>query len=49
VNVEVTWKDVAAVYPEQVQLYVQKYGPLPDGPITEEDYIEFKRKLESNE
>lgn len=28
-----TWKDVAARYPEFVQWVVAKYGPLPDGVV----------------
>ena len=36
-----TWKDVAANYPEFVQWVVARFGPLPDGPIQQEDYERF--------
>ena len=39
--IQFTWHDAAARYPEFVQWIVATYGPLPDGPITEEDYARF--------
>lgn len=38
-----TWHYAAARYPEFVQWIVATYGPLPDGPIREEDYERFYR------
>jgi hypothetical protein len=36
-----TWHDIAEVYPVFVQWIVAKYGPLPDGEVSEEDYERF--------
>jgi hypothetical protein len=36
-----TWKELAVRYPEFVQWCVQKYGPLPEGPIDHRDYAMF--------
>jgi hypothetical protein len=36
-----TWKDIAVRYPEFVQWVIQKFGPLPDGPVKQEDYERF--------
>lgn len=33
-----TWNDVATNLPEFVQWAVQKYGGLPEGEVTEDDY-----------
>lgn len=41
-----TWKDIALFYPHFVQWIVQKYGSVPDGPATEEDYDRFKVEYE---
>lgn len=41
-----TWRDLALVYPGFVQWLVQKHGPLPDGPVLEEDYNRFKAEYE---
>ena len=41
-----TWKDLAEKFPEFVQWIVQKFGPLPDGPIEENDYNRFKEAYE---
>ena len=41
-HVEVTWGEIAAAYPTAVQEYVQKFGPLPDGPITPEAWDRFR-------
>jgi len=38
---EVTWRDVAVRYPIEIQSYIQKEGPLPDGPVTPEDWLSF--------
>jgi hypothetical protein len=32
-EIPVTWAQIARVQPEFVQWIVQKYGPLPDGPV----------------
>ena len=39
---EPTWHDIAALYPSVVQEYVQRFGPLPDGPITPEAWDQFR-------
>lgn len=36
-----TWTDVAKMYPQFVQWAVQKYGPLPDGPVKQADYERY--------
>lgn len=36
-----TWKDVAAKYPEFVQWIVQTHGPLPDGAVKQEQFDEL--------
>lgn len=36
-----TWRDVAALHPVEVGAYVQAFGPLPDGPVTEESWKHF--------
>ena len=36
-----TWKDVAVWQPEFTQWIVQRYGPLPDGPVIEEDFSRY--------
>jgi hypothetical protein len=41
-----TWRDLALRYPEFVQWAVQKHGPLPDGPIRQEDYERLKAEFE---
>jgi len=33
-----TWADVAIRHPVFVQWAVQRYGPLPDGEVAQEDY-----------
>lgn len=33
-----TWKELAPMYPEFVAWVVQRYGPLPEGPIEQELY-----------
>lgn len=38
---ELTWKHIAAYDPEFVQWVVQRYGPLPDGPVNEADYERY--------
>jgi hypothetical protein len=40
-SVTPTWKELARTYPEFVQWVVQRYGPLPDGPINEADYTRY--------
>ena len=40
------WRDLAVSYPEFVQWIVQKYGPLPDGEVKEEDYNKYKEAYE---
>lgn len=42
-----TWRDLAARFPEFVQWIVARFGPLPDGPIREADYERFKAAYES--
>lgn len=42
-----TWRDLAPVYPEFVQWAVQTYGPLLDGPISEDDYNRLVAEYES--
>lgn len=37
-----TWLDLALVYPEFVGWVAQRYGGVPDGAVTEEDYNRFK-------
>lgn len=48
----ITWKELAAEFPEFVQWVVQKYGPLPEGPVSEEEIIryteEFRATLEAH-
>ena len=44
-----TWNDVALSYPEFTQWIVQKFGPLPDGPVKLEDYERFKAAYEARE
>lgn len=41
-----TWRDVAASYPEFVQWVVATFGPLPDGEVTEEDWVRYKDAYE---
>lgn len=36
-----TWKDLAKSYPEFVQWIVQKFGPLPEGEISADDYNRY--------
>lgn len=36
-----TWKDVAAAQPELIQKYIQKFGPLPEGEITQDSWEPF--------
>jgi hypothetical protein len=36
-----TWRDIAQRYPEFAQWIVAKYGPLPDGEVTQTDYERF--------
>ena len=36
-----TWRDVAVRYPEFVQWVVARFGPLPEGPVIQEDYERF--------
>jgi hypothetical protein len=40
---EFHWRHVAVLYPEFVAWVVQKYGPLPDGPVAQEDYEKYAR------
>lgn len=40
------WNEVAAIHPEFVQWVVQKFGPLPDGPVVEADYERFRAAFE---
>jgi hypothetical protein len=44
---ELSWEDLAKIYPEFVQWVVQRFGPLPDGPVLEEDYDRFKDAYET--
>lgn len=48
---ELTWKDLVYKFPDFgppfVAWIVQRYGPLPDGPIKEEDYERFRAAYES--
>ena len=41
-----TWKELAAHYPEFVQWVVARHGGLPEGPIQEEDYNRFAAEFE---
>lgn len=41
---ELTWKVMTTLLPEFVQWIVQKYGPLPEGPIKQTDYERFKKE-----
>jgi hypothetical protein len=36
-----TWRDVATRHPEFVQWVVATFGPLPDGPVTQQDYDRY--------
>jgi hypothetical protein len=40
---DVTWAQVAVKFPEFVQWVVATQGPLPEGPVEEEDYVRFAR------
>jgi len=42
----VTWQDLALRYPAFVAWIVQKYGPLPDGPVKRADYEQYKEAYE---
>jgi hypothetical protein len=42
------WKEFALLYPEFVEWIVQKFGPLPEGAIDEEDYNRFKLAYEES-
>jgi hypothetical protein len=42
-----TWRALAIQYPDFVQYIVTRYGPLPAGPIEEEDYERFKVAYEA--
>ena len=42
------WKDLAYFYPELMQRYVQENGPVPDGPISEEDWETFRKWAEQD-
>lgn len=37
-NDYITWRMVTVAYPAMVQRYVQENGPLPDGPVKDEDW-----------
>jgi hypothetical protein len=37
-SANVTWKDLTVQYPEFVQWVVARFGPLPDGKVTQADY-----------
>ena len=41
-----TWKEVVPLFPEFTQWIVQKYGPLPDGEITESDWSRYIQEYE---
>ena len=41
-----TWSQLAEHYPEFVAWVVQKFGPLPEGPVKEADYNRFKAAYE---
>lgn len=42
-----TWRDIAALYPDFVQWVVQVHGPRHDGPVTEEEYTLLKMAYEA--
>ena len=42
-----TWNDVAAAHPEFVQWIVARFGPLPEGEVTEADYNRYKVAYET--
>lgn len=42
-----TWNDVAAAHPDFVQWVVARFGPLPDGEVTADDYSRFKSAYEA--
>ena len=44
-----TWRDIAARYPEFVQWIVQRHGGLPDGPVEQADYERYSAEWESRE
>jgi len=41
-----TWRDIAARYPEFVQWIVQRHGGLPDGPVEQADYERYSAEWE---
>ena len=43
----VTWKQLAVMYPEFVQAVVQKFGPLPTGPVRRYDFERYRGLWES--
>jgi hypothetical protein len=43
---DITWNDVAYQHPEFVAWVVQRYGPLPEGPVIEEDYERYRTAWE---
>jgi hypothetical protein len=43
-----TWKDVAARYPEFVSWLVQTHGPLPDGDVEEEEFTRFANEYQAS-
>jgi len=43
---DITWKDVAKQHPAFVAWIVQRYGPLPEGPVTELDYERYRTSYE---
>lgn len=46
---DVTWREIAIVYPEHVQLYIQKFGGIPEGIVTQEDWDHFVKALNNLE
>ena len=36
-----TWRDVAVLDPEFVQWVVQRFGPLPEGPVRPRDHKKY--------
>ena len=41
-----TWKDLAKAHPGFVQWVVQRFGPLPEGPIVQADYERYVAEYE---
>lgn len=36
-----TWREMTVIHPAFVQWVVARFGPLPDGAITQEDYERY--------